>query len=103
MKLSNGNIRNGYDIKILNKTHEHRHYTLKIKGIENATIKLNTAGDVAPDNIYVEADSVGHYKVFVESEIEPQEPFDIEFYLTDNKTGQKVEHETMFITKRSEE
>lgn len=101
--LSNGDIRNGYEIKILNKTHEHRHYTLKVEGIDNATIKVNAAGNVSTDQIYVEADSVGQYKVFVESKIKPQEPFDIEFYLIDNETGQKVEHETMFITQRSTE
>lgn len=103
VKLSNGNIRNGYDIKILNKTHDHRHYTIGVEGIDNASIKLNAAGEVTTDNIYVEADSVGHYKVFVESGIQPQQPFDIDFYIIDNQTGQKVKHETMFITQRSQE
>ena len=103
VKLSNGNVRNGYDIKISNKTHEHRYYTLSVSGIENATVKISTAGDITSDKIYVEADSVGQYKIFVESKIQPQAPFDIEFYLTDNQTGQKVGHETMFITQRSQE
>lgn len=100
VKLSNGNIRNGYDIKILNKTHDHRYYTVQVDGIENSSIRLNTAGDVANDRVYVEADSVGQYKVFVESKIQPQEPFDIHFYVIDNETGQKVKHESMFISQR---
>lgn len=103
VKLSNGDIRNGYDIKILNKTHEERHYTLRIEGIENASIRLNTAGDVSTDQIYVGADSVGQFKVFVETRIQPQEPLDIEFFIIDNETEQKVSHETMFITQRSAE
>lgn len=103
VKLSSGNIRNGYDIKILNKTHQVRHYTLEINGIADASIRLNAAGDIQSNEIYVEADSVGQYKVFVESKIEPQDPLDISFYLKDNETGKQVKHDTMFITKRSSE
>lgn len=101
--LSNGNIRNGYDIKILNKTHDHRHYTLDIKGLENADVRISGAGDIQSNKMYVEADSVGQYKVFVESKMQPQDPRDVTFYLKDNETGRQVMHDSMFITERSSE
>lgn len=103
VQLSNGDIRNGYDIKILNKTHEDRTYTLTIEGLENSTFKINSAGDVQNNDIAVAADSVGHYKVFVESKMQPEDPIDIEFSVIDNETGLKVEHDSMFISKRGQE
>jgi cytochrome c oxidase accessory protein FixG len=103
VQLSSGNIRNGYDIKISNKTHDNRHYTLSLKGLEKASVRLSAAGDMTVNEIYVAADSVGQYKVFVETGIQPQEPVDIEFDVIDNKTSQTVKHRSMFISQRSPE
>ncbi len=103
VQLSGGEIRNGYDIKILNKTHEHRYYKLVVEGLEGVSVKVNGAGDVTEDHIYVPADTVGHYKVFVESQILPQPPKDIYFKLTDKDTQNTVTYETMFISERPKE
>lgn len=59
--LSDGSIRNGYTIKISNKTHERKTFGLKISTPSEAILKLQngdlTALEVAPDD-------VGNFKVF---------------------------------------
>jgi len=57
VQLSDGSLRNGYTIKILNKLHETRSFRLSIAGLEDA--KLSIVGlngndptiDVVPDNL----------------------------------------------------
>jgi len=63
--LSDGTIRNGYDIRILNKTHEDILFSLSVEGIENAQIRVQAAGDPDPSALLVYADSVAHYRLFV--------------------------------------
>ncbi|MCB9964870.1 MAG: cytochrome c oxidase accessory protein CcoG [Rhodospirillales bacterium] len=98
--LTGGEIRNGYDIKILNKTHEHRNYALEVEGLEQAKLSIKSAGDVTPDQLYVEADKVGHFHVLVEAPLEPQKPVNIMFRLVDKANGHAVEHESVFMSKR---
>ena len=98
VQLSNGEIRNGYILKILNKTHEHRSYTLSISGLSDARIEVKAAGDVGENNLYVPADSVGTYHVFVSAQVSPGDPHDVLFTLTDNEV--KDEYETVFISRK---
>lgn len=100
VQLSSGDIRNGYNIKILNKTHEHRYYSLHVDGLENAEISIQSAKSTEAGNIYVEADHVGKYKVFVQAPLKPQEPVPVTFSLVDHKDGSRDTYETMFITRR---
>ncbi len=98
VQLSSGEIRNGYIIKILNKTHEHRTYELKSEGLENAQIEVKAAGNVAAESLYVPADSVGTYHIFVSADVLPAGPRDIKFTL--NGDGVKDEYDTVFISRR---
>jgi cytochrome c oxidase accessory protein FixG len=98
--MSNGDIRNGYDIKILNKTHQDRSYKLSVYGLDKPKVLINTAGHVDINNITVSADSVGQYRVFVELASDPQEPKNIIFKLVDIKDRSEVSYETMFISER---
>lgn len=100
VKLSDGTIRNGYEIKILNKTHEHQNYKISVEGLDSYEMTINAAGDVTPDDIYVEADSVGHFKLFLSSKIEPDAPRPIIFTLEDIDAGNKDSYETMFVSRR---
>lgn len=84
VQLSDGNIRNGYIIKILNKTHKHRTYELSLTGLDNASIQVKAAGNVGASNLYVPADSVGTYHIFVSSNVKPSAPRDIVFTLRDD-------------------
>lgn len=98
--LSNGDIRNGYDIKILNKTHDDHSYKLNVTGLENAHITMVGAGDVNAGEIAVAADSVGQYKIFIHAPVKPQGPIDIELTLEDLTTGIKATYDSMFISQR---
>ena len=98
--LSSGEIRNGYTLKILNKTYEHKTYTLSVDGLPNAQIDVKAAGDITKDNLYVAANSVGTFHVNIRSEIEPSEKRDIQFVLTDNKTEISDSYDSVFISKR---
>jgi cytochrome c oxidase accessory protein FixG len=99
VQLSDGAIRNGYVLKIQNKTHEHRTYQLEVDGVdENALIEVKAAGNADVDHIYVPADSVGTYRVFVSSAAQPDEPRDIVFKLRDGEI--QDEYESVFVSRR---
>lgn len=100
VQLSDGDIRNGYDLKILNKTHDTDTYKLEVKGIEGAKITISSAGRVNPEAIEVSFDSVGKYKVFVQAPVKPQDPKKIEFILTSRTTGEIDQYQTMFISRK---
>jgi cytochrome c oxidase accessory protein FixG len=63
--LADGEIRNGYDIKILNKTHEDLTFKLEASGIEELDIRVQGTGNLYPEALPVFADSIGHFRVFV--------------------------------------
>ncbi|MBL0317983.1 MAG: cytochrome c oxidase accessory protein CcoG [Alphaproteobacteria bacterium] len=67
VKLSDGDIRNGYNISILNKTGQDQHYRLLLEGLEKATVKVQGFQDMSTDDLMVFADSVGHFRIFVSS------------------------------------
>jgi cytochrome c oxidase accessory protein FixG len=100
VQLSDGEIRNGYTIKILNKTHEHKLYNLSVEGLENAEIDVSAAGDIDADSLYVPADSVGSYHVNIRADVSPAAPRDILFVLEDHDGKVRDEYDAKFITKR---
>ncbi len=103
VQLSSGEIRNGYIIKILNKTHRHRRYKLSVSGIDGAKIEVKSANDVNADNLYVAGDSVGTYRVFVSANVEPAPPRDITFSIVDNSSDLFDNYESVFISSKREE
>jgi cytochrome c oxidase accessory protein FixG len=65
--LSDGSIRNGYTVRILNKSHEERLYELSVEGLEGATLAV-----VGQDEAHLERaalaarpDAATTYKVYV--------------------------------------
>lgn len=95
--LSDGTVRNGYDVKILNKTHQDKNYTIHIKGLDYEAIKLSIHGKVM-DEPSVFADSVGHYRLFITApkQADKRHEFEIEIKdLSDNKT---YTQETIFVS-----
>ena len=98
VQLSSGKIRNGYVLKIQNKTHEHRLYTLSIEGLDNVMIDVKAAGDVDAENLYVPADAVGTYHIYVSADVLPNAPRDIVFTLKDEMVSDQ--YESVFITRK---
>lgn len=100
VQLSGGDIRNGYELKILNKTHDNKTYSLDISGLDNATLSVQGAGQVTADNLFVGADMVANYRLFVSADVRPAEKRPIIFTLTDNVTGVQDTYESVFVTRR---
>ncbi len=98
--LSDGSVRNGYDIKILNKTHEHRTFALSVEGIADAKVEIQGAGDLTSESLYVEADSIGHFHVFVTAKVEAGAPRPVVFSLSEQDTGALSVYESIFVSER---
>lgn len=100
VQLSDGNVRNGYEIKILNKTHEHSHYALSVSGLEGAVLSVKGAGEVSAEDLYVPADSVGAYHVFVSAPKQEEERKNVSFALKSRDGKMEDTYESIFISKR---
>ncbi|MEJ1994504.1 MAG: cytochrome c oxidase accessory protein CcoG [Limibacillus sp.] len=100
VKLSDGSIRNGYTVKILNMRREARSYDLVIEGLSGAEVSVVGAGEVEGASAVLPAapDDVATYKLYLsvppgtlDSGIE-----DVTFVLTNQATGETVRRETVF-------
>lgn len=98
VQLSDGSIRNGYDIKILNKTHEDAHYILDISGLEDAELRMQGAGTLDSNDLLVYANSVGHFRLFVIADNQTELRRNIIFHLQDRQTLVTKEQKTIFIS-----
>ena len=96
--MSDGSIRNGYNIKILNKSHDDKSYKLLIKDIETKDINIQTADNESSDSLNVYADSVGHFRVFITADKQAKKRKTIEFEIIDNQSNTKAEHESLFMS-----
>ncbi len=97
--LSNGDIRNGYTIKISNKTFEDKYYSLDIKGIDYLEIK----SEEAVNDLAVKAGEVTNFKVYVTVDDEVLKNSNgrnaINFVITDKQNNQPVQVGSVFISK----
>ena len=98
--LSDGSIRNGYAVKILNKSREPRAYELSIAGLEGATLAVvgQDQADATRAELAARADAVTTYRVHVSA---PQdavegEAEDLTMILRDLTSGEAARHETVF-------
>lgn len=102
VKLSSGDIRNGYTIKILNKTHEEQIYRLSVEGLENAEVTVKAAGDISADALGVAADSVGSYHVLITAPVVPDAPREVTFTLESVDGTLKDSYKATFVSKRED-
>jgi cytochrome c oxidase accessory protein FixG len=66
VQLSDGSIRNGYMYKILNMVREDRTYTVRLTGIEGATMDVvGGASHVTSTELHVAKDDVGSFRIYV--------------------------------------
>ncbi len=98
VQLSDGRIRNGYDIKILNKTHDDRHYSLTLSGLGDAEIKIEAAGHLDAGDLPVFADSVGHFRLFVTAPRQQEMRKGISFTIEGKQTHVREEHDSIFVS-----
>ncbi|MES2677757.1 MAG: cytochrome c oxidase accessory protein CcoG [Pseudomonadota bacterium] len=101
--LSNGNFRNGYIIKISNKTFEDKSYRLKVEDIKYAAVKVEGTEDLSLENLPVKAGEVASFRIYLsvagENLENSQGRNEVEFVIIDNKNNQEVEVETVFMSK----
>ena len=98
VQLTAHKIRNGYDIKILNKTHEDKSYTLSVSGLDKVEVRVAGAGIMRTDNLRVFADSVGHFRVFLTSYRQKKLRQNFTFYVEDVKTKIKKQKDSIFVS-----
>lgn len=97
VQLSDGSIRNSYTIKILNKTHDDRAFSLSVQGLDGAAIKLQGAGELDAGHINVLADSVGQFRLLVDAPNTQDERSSVNFVIKDMVNGTEARHESYFI------
>jgi len=98
--LADGSIRNGYTIRVLNKTRDEKVYKLSFDGLAYATMSVVGQENSSADNIArltAAPNSVATYHVFltVPPELEVDEAHAFDFVLTDRDTGAVAHHETV--------
>jgi polyferredoxin len=97
--MSDGKIRNGYDIKILNKLHEEARFSLSVEGIENAELVLQSSDGSTLDDMKVMPDSIGHFRVFIMSDAVTGHDVDIVFHVKNTISGVTDDISSVFIAK----
>lgn len=98
VQLSDGTIRNGYEIKVLNKTHMDKNFVLEISGIEGAVLSARGAGEISPNRLFVPADKVGHFHIFVTAPKQDEKRADLTFTITNSETWEEDRYESVFIS-----
>lgn len=96
--LSDGSVRNGYTIKILNKTHEDRHYAVDVAGAEGLRFEILGAEPIDPYNVPVFADSVGHFRLQVIAPAQRETRTELTFSVKDNDGNTTDTVESVFIS-----
>ena len=98
VKLSDGEIRNGYNIHILNKNHDDKNYSLEVKGLEKFTVKVQGNQEVPTDNIPVFADSLGNFRVFITAPKQTDHRTEIEFVITQKESIISDSKDSIFVS-----
>ncbi|MEA1942033.1 MAG: cytochrome c oxidase accessory protein CcoG [Pseudomonadota bacterium] len=98
--LSDGSVRNGYNLKVVNKANEPRTLTLSIEGDPQIQTRLLGAPDNAPMQLTVDADRTQDFMIYltlpagaIDSSRE-----EFEFRVTDTRTGETATTPSMIVT-----
>ncbi|MEQ9347649.1 MAG: FixG Ig-like domain-containing protein, partial [Thalassospira sp.] len=98
--LSDGDVRNGYTVKVLNKEQAEKTYILSVTGLATTDLQIigQTPNQDGSFNLDVAPDRVGSFRVFVAATPATLEgeatPF--EFKVTDLETGNSETYDTVF-------
>lgn len=97
VRMSDGDIRNNYQLKVLNKTHFDRDYAVTLDGLKPQSVQILAAGDAVVPSLRVPANSVGEFRVQVVVDPTGQARVPLNFILTDRTTGKVTHHDSYFI------
>jgi cytochrome c oxidase accessory protein FixG len=93
VQLSNGDIRNGYTLKILNKQREPRAYELSVHGLAGATLTIIGLDE---RSVTVDSDRLRSMRVHVTAPGEGATVSDFDLVVTEKPTGAVFRHATTF-------
>lgn len=97
VRLSDGDIRNNYQIKVLNKSHFDREYAVSVEGMSPQAVHLLAAGDVAVTQLSVPANSVGEFRAEIVARPGDISHKPVSFVLTNLTTQKAARHASYFI------
>ncbi len=102
--LSNGSIRNGYNLKITNKTHEEKIFTLRLNSPKDAQIMVQSYNQADENNLIVAPNYTANFKIyiilsqeFLAQNLDNQGLIDLS--IIDNKTQEEQKFSTIFVWK----
>jgi len=102
VRLADGDFRNGYTVKIVNKARTPAKFVLTTPGLARAALTEAERTQTAASQLElpVEADSVGTFRVFVTGRpagsADGSEPVD--FHLLDTATGEQTSYHSVFMS-----
>ncbi|KAF0107892.1 MAG: polyferredoxin [Hyphomonadaceae bacterium] len=103
VKLSDGNVRNAYTVKVLNKSGEKREIAIGIEGIVGGQMSAET-GRIVEGRLLVDAEpnKVSSQRIFVIAEPQKQngKSIKVRVVATDTKTGNRATSKSVFIRGR---
>jgi len=96
--LSDGGLRNGYTLKILNKAPQDRVFTVAVSGLPDSGLTIVGQEEKTEDDVTVKADTLRRIKVYVSSQADsiPSGSLPLVFRLTEQPSGQVVTVESSF-------
>lgn len=97
--LSDGQVRNRYEIHVLNMSWYPQTYTVSVSGVEGAKVELRGTGEDPLTELNVEANKVGQFRAFVdvpEGAVRGQTP--LVFTLTRQSDHASVTSQSFFMT-----
>jgi cytochrome c oxidase accessory protein FixG len=104
VRLSDGSIRNGYTVKVVNKSNSPRTLDLVVDGDPTIIVRVLGASEDMPGRITVESDRTRDYVVYLtlprEGVDRPRE--DIVFRVVDAETGETAETRSVLVTGEAE-
>lgn len=102
VRLSNGDIRNSYTVKILNKRRLEQHFQISLEGLPSAALgfvgaEVEGSGNAA--RLTVHPDAVGTFRVFVTvpAAAAPAGSKSITFAVREGAHGSRASHDAVFV------
>jgi cytochrome c oxidase accessory protein FixG len=99
VRLSNGDIRNSYTVKVLNKSREVRHFQIVARGLPGARLSAIGAETDAAARVTVHPDAVGTFRVFLTlpSGQAPSGSVSVTFAARDQGEHERATHGAVFV------
>lgn len=101
VELSDGGVRNGYTIKILNKRHEQRRFRIHVAGLESASLRIVGMEKESDPVVSVVTDDLRALRIYVTLPADGvaqlgREVTDFDFVVTDLDDNSQVRNDTTF-------